>query len=139
MPPLERPFRELLAHAADQARLPVSVTASIIVGDAYGYHSPWEPELDYAKLSIDIDGARSAAATPARTFPSVDSDRKNTHVRLDRELADRINDRCDVAAVAYVEEVRRILAAAFGMDHAGLARFVQRHGQQDALPIAEAS
>lgn len=139
LPALEYPLRDLLCQAADRAELPISVTASIIVSDAYGYHSPWEPELDYRSLGIDIEYARAVAATTPQPFPIVDSDKKRSHVRLDQELADRINARCDASAVAHVEEVRRILAAAFGMDRPALLRFVQRHGQQDALPIAEAS
>lgn len=139
MPALEHPFRDLLARTADQAHLPVGVTAAIIVGDAHGYHSPWEPELDYQALGINIDNARAVAATDPEPFPIVDSDRKRVHVRIDRELADRINARCDSAAVPYIDDVRRILAAAFGMDRPDLLRFVQRNGRQDALPIAEAS
>ena len=92
-----------------------------------------------AYSGIDIEYARAVAATTPQPFPIVDSDKKRSHVRLDQELADRINARCDASAVAHVEEVRRILAAAFGMDRPALLRFVQRHGQQDALPIAEAS
>lgn len=139
LPALEYPLRDLLWEAAARAELPVSVTASIIIGDAYGYHSPWEPDLDYQALGIDIDRARAVGATPPQPFPIVDSDKKKTYMRLDRELADRINARCEAHAVAHVEELRRILAAAFGMDRPDLVRFVQRHGHQDALPIAEAS
>lgn len=139
MPALEHPFRDLLVRVADQANLPVSVAASIIVSDAHDYHSPWEPELDYKTLGINIDNARAVASTNPEPFPIVDSGRKRVHVRIDREIADHINERCDTAAVAYVEEVRRILAAAFGMDRPDLLRFVQSRGHQDALPIAEAS
>lgn len=139
MAPLETPLFELLEQVAAASGYTFSAVASIIVSDAYGAHSPWDPDLDYSTLDVDIDRARALAATPPVPFSGVGGSTHTVALRLDRELADHVNARCDEQAVAYGHEIRRIITAAFGMDRPELLRFVHRHGKQDALPIPEAS
>lgn len=117
-PSLELPLVRDMSKAAAAAfgDMPFSMYAELVVSVAHGYHGPYLPDVGELPIAVERDELqrRTAGITWDAIRPGAVGPAEPHTIRLDRELADQINLRCEEMDLAYSDYLRVVLRTAHG-------------------------
>jgi len=135
---LESPVRDALARQARDLHSPFATYVERVISLAHGFTSPFLPDPQLFPLPIvstpDELRRHTSAIDVHECVPLTPGvDNAKAKVTLDRELADRINARCEELDVAYSAYLRAVLRPAAGYTTAS----VRRLHVQDILELDE--
>lgn len=114
-PAVEYELLEDLAEQADAVGVGICTYLEHLVSEAHDYHGQYLRELSALPRVVDPARLRATAddMTPEQCRPT-SGPAKRQPVRLDRELADHVNQRCAELDVAYAHYLRAIFREAAG-------------------------